>query len=51
MFGCKYKCLSCGEEFSESDVDEWINFDDEDDEEFADNPVCPYCGSDNVVDR
>lgn len=43
----KYKCNSCGQEFSESQVKEWLDdYDEECDE--GDNPVCPYCGSDNV---
>lgn len=50
LFDLKFKCLSCGKEFRESDVNEWLDEFGEDDTD-GEMPICPFCGSDNVVDR
>ena len=47
VYGMKFKCRDCGEEFDEFEVTEWLNDDDEEDDE-GENPCCPHCGSDDV---
>ena len=50
IFELKFICRSCGKEFTESDVKEWVDEFGEDDT-FGEMPLCPFCGSDNVDDR
>lgn len=50
FFEAKFRCRSCGKEFTEFDVKEWIDEFGEDDED-GEMPICPFCGSDDIEDR